>query len=369
MQSMLFSLSRPFLNSMDSEYMHSLAIQALKYAPGKCKIADAPSLSIETFGIQFSNPIGIAAGFDKQAEVVDPLLNVGFGFVEVGGVVPRPQAGNPKPRIFRLPQDQAVINRMGLNSHGLDAVVSRLEQRAQKPGIVAVNISANKDSEDRIADYITCTSALSGLVDFLTINVSSPNTPGLRDLQGEAFLDDLLARVMNIRSTVLAEKSKGAVCKDTAILLKISPDIDLPFLDRIIATVERRKIHGLVIANTTVARPETLKNTTRKNETGGLSGQPLFVPSTKLLAEAYLRVGKTIPIIGVGGIDSAQTAWAKVRAGATLIQLMTGLVYKGPDLIEEIKQGILHNLGSQSLSEVIGSGAEEIAKGNFGFDV
>lgn len=355
MQSCLFSLSRPVLHMMDPELVHHLAIKALKTMPKGAKGSDDPKLAIEAFGVHFPNPVGLAAGFDKQGEVIDQLFGWGFGFVEAGGVVPLPQPGNPRPRLFRLKSDRSVINRFGLNSDGLDNMVARLKARQNRPGIVAVNIGANKEASDRLADYAVCTEALMGLADFLTINVSSPNTPGLRDLQGEAFLDDLLGRVMDMRA--------GQPEARTAILLKISPDIDLATLDSIVATARRRKIDGLVVANTTISRPDSLRDTALKGETGGLSGPPLFVPSTRLLAETYLRIGKEMPLIGVGGIACAETAWAKIRAGASLIEIMTALVYKGPAVVAEIKQGLVAKLGSRSLAEVVGCDAQAITDG------
>lgn len=366
MQSFLFSLSRPILHAMDPERVHDLAIRSLKFMPKSGGRFDDPRLAVEAFGLRFPNPVGLAAGFDKQGEVIDQLFGWGFGFVETGGVVPKPQPGNPQPRLFRLKADKSVINRFGLNSRGVDAMAARLRKR-RRAGIVAVNIGANKESSDRIADYVICTEALTGLADFLTINVSSPNTPGLRDLQGEAFLDDLLGRVMDARAEAVERRGGAAACSPTAVLLKISPDIDLSSLDAIVATARKRKIDGLVVSNTTVARPDTLKHTALKNETGGLSGPPLFEPSTRLLAETYLRIGREMPLIGVGGIDSAETAWAKIRAGATLIEFLTVLVYEGPAAVGKIKKGILERLGSRSISEVVGCDAKAIAEGDFGF--
>jgi len=293
--------------------------------------------------------------------VPDQLLGLGFGFVELGGVVPKPQEGNPRPRVFRLAKDEAVINRFGLNSDGLDAACRRLEHRRGRPGIVGVNIGANKDSVDRIADYVQCIQRLCGLADFLTINVSSPNTPGLRDLQGEAFLDDLLARSIEARDKADQGRSK------TIILLKIAPDISLDTLDAIVATALKRGIDGLTVSNTTIARPDSLREKTMASETGGLSGRPLFVPSTKLLAETFLRVERRIPLIGVGGVDSAETAWAKIRAGASLVQFYSAMVYKGPGLISDIKRGLVQTLAREktSLSQALGRNAPAMARGEF----
>jgi dihydroorotate dehydrogenase len=355
----LFSLAKPALHALDAETAHQLTIRGLSLMPVMPAPVDDPRLSVEVFGRTFPNPVGLAAGFDKQCEVPDQLLGLGFGFVELGGVVPKPQEGNPRPRVFRLAQDEAVINRFGLNSDGLDAACRRLAQRRGRPGIVGVNIGANKDSADRIADYVLCIQRLCGLADFLTINVSSPNTPGLRDLQGEAFLDDLLARSIEARN-----KSEHGRHK-TIILLKIAPDISLDTLDAIVATALRRGIDGLTVSNTTVARPESLKEKALASETGGLSGKPLFVPSTKLLAEAFLRVERRIPLIGVGGVDSAEAAWAKIRAGASLVQFYSAMVYKGPSLIGEIKSGLVQILASEntSLAQALGRDASAIARG------
>ncbi|WP_201860661.1 quinone-dependent dihydroorotate dehydrogenase [Microvirga soli] len=357
----LFSLAKPALHALDAETAHQLTIRGLSLMPVMPAPADDPRLSIEVFGRNFPNPVGLAAGFDKQCEVPDQLLGLGFGFVELGGVVPKPQAGNPRPRVFRLTQDEAVINRFGLNSDGLDAACRRLAQRRGRPGIVGVNIGANKDSADRIADYVLCIQRLCGLADFLTINVSSPNTPGLRDLQGEAFLDDLLARSIEARN-----KSEQGRHK-TIVLLKIAPDISLDTLDAIVATALKRSIDGLTVSNTTVARPESLKERALASETGGLSGKPLFIPSTKLLAEAFLRVEHKIPLIGVGGVDSAETALAKIRAGASLVQFYSAMVYKGPGLVSDIKNGLVQTLAAEktSLTQALGRDASAIAKGEF----
>ncbi|MDQ4135896.1 MAG: dihydroorotate dehydrogenase (quinone), partial [Pseudomonadota bacterium] len=243
----LFSLVRPALHALDPEVAHQLTIRALSVLPPAPAPADDPRLATRAFGLVFPNPIGLAAGFDKQCEVPDALLGLGFGFVELGGVVPRPQPGNPRPRVFRLSGDGAIINRFGLNSDGLEAARMRLARRRSRPGIVGVNIGANKDSPDRVADYVACVESLSGLVAYLTINVSSPNTPGLRDLQGEAFLDDLLARCLEARDRRDEEGGHR-----TAILLKIAPDLSLETLDGIVATALRRGVDGLVVSNTTV---------------------------------------------------------------------------------------------------------------------
>ncbi|WP_134499859.1 quinone-dependent dihydroorotate dehydrogenase [Microvirga pakistanensis] len=357
----LFSLARPALHALDAETAHQLTIRSLSLMPVTPAPRDDARLAVDVFGRRFPNPVGLAAGFDKQCEVPDQLLSLGFGFVELGGVVPRPQEGNPRPRVFRLSRDEAVINRFGLNSDGLDVARERLSRRLGRPGVVGVNIGANKDSADRIADYVACIETLCGLVDFLTINVSSPNTPGLRDLQGEAFLDDLLARSVEARDK--ADEGR----KKTIILLKIAPDLSLETLDAIVATALKRNIDGLTVSNTTVARPETLKEKALAAETGGLSGRPLFVPSTRILAETFLRVERRIPLIGVGGVDSADAAWAKIRAGASLVQLYSAMVYKGPGLIGDIKRGLLEKLAQDrmSLPQAVGRDASAMAQGRF----
>jgi dihydroorotate dehydrogenase len=357
----LFSLAKPALHALDAETAHQLTIRSLSLLPPKPAPKDDARLALDVFGRSFPNPVGLAPGFDKQCEVPDQLLALGFGFVELGGVVPKPQVGNPRPRVFRLPQDEAVINRFGLNSDGLDVARERLIRRQGRPGIVGVNIGANKEATDRIADYVTCIGALCRLVDFLTINVSSPNTPGLRDLQGEAFLDDLLARCIEARDK--ANEGRGK----TTILLKIAPDISLDTLDAIVATALKRGIDGLTVSNTTVARPDSLKEKALASETGGLSGKPLFVPSTKLLAETFQRVERKIPLIGVGGVDSADAAWAKIRAGATLVQLYSAMVYKGPGLVGDIKRGLVQKVEQErtSLAQAIGRDAAAIAQGRF----
>ena len=357
-----FPLLRPLLDVLDPEATHDAALRGLTLLPARRPGVDDPRLAVDALGRRFPNPVGLAAGFDKGAVAPDALLGFGFGFVEVGGVVPRPQSGNPRPRVFRLPRDKAIVNRYGLNSEGLDAVRDRLRRRSARPGIVGVNIGANKDSADRLADYVACVEALGGLAAFLTVNVSSPNTPGLRDLQGERFLDDLLARVVGARDAV----GTDAAGRRAAILLKIAPDLGLHALDTIVATALKRGVDGLVVANTTTARPDNLQNTAAARQAGGLSGRPLFAPSTKLLAEAFLRVEGRMTLVGVGGIESGETAWAKIRAGASLVQLYTALVYKGPGLVPEIKRSLLGRLvaeGAGSLAAVVGRDAGRIAAG------
>ncbi|MFJ5368544.1 quinone-dependent dihydroorotate dehydrogenase [Bosea sp. CER48] len=355
----LFNLARPLIHRMDAETAHRLTVAALAAAPALKPGSDDPVLATEAFGLSFTNPVGLAAGFDKHAEAVDGALGLGFGFVEVGGVTPLPQPGNPRPRVFRLIEDEAVINRYGLNSEGMEAVAVRLAARRSRGGLVGVNLGANKDSTDRAADYATLARRLAPLADFLTINVSSPNTPGLRDLQAESALDDLVARTLAARDEVAAGGRR------TRVLVKIAPDLTMPELDGMIAVARKRGIDGMIVSNTTITRPESLRNAA-KAETGGLSGKPLFTASTRILAEAYLRVEGQFPLIGVGGVDSAETAFAKIRAGATLVQFYSAMVFKGPGLAKEIKAGLAtraRRAGLTRLTALIGRDAAAIARG------
>ena len=355
----LFNLARPLIHRMDAETAHRLTVAALAAAPALKPGSDDPVLATEAFGLTFPNPVGLAAGFDKNAEAVDGSLGLGFGFVEIGGVTPLPQPGNPRPRVFRLVEDEAVINRYGLNSEGMEAVAKRLEARRGRGGIVGVNLGANKESADRAADYAILARRLAPLADFLTINVSSPNTPGLRDLQAETALDDLVARTLAARDEVAASG------KRTPILIKIAPDLTLPELDGMIAVARKRGIDGMIVSNTTIARPESLRNAA-KAETGGLSGKPLFTASTRILAETFLRVEGQFPLIGVGGVDSAETAFAKIRAGATLVQFYSAMVFKGPGLAKEVKAGLAaqaRRAGLPRLTALIGRDAAAIARG------
>lgn len=355
----LFGLARPLIHKLDAETAHRLTVAALAAAPPLRPAADAPALCVEAFGLRFTNPVGLAAGFDKHAEAIDGALGLGFGFVEVGGVTPLPQPGNPRPRVFRLPEDEAVINRYGLNSEGMEAVAARLAARRRKGGIVGVNLGANKDSADRSADYATLARRLAPLADFLTVNVSSPNTPGLRDLQAESALDDLIAR------TLAARDEAAAGGRPTPVLIKIAPDLSLAELDGMVGVARRRKVDGMVVSNTTIARPESLRGAA-KSEAGGLSGKPLFAPSTRMLAETFLRVERQFPLIGVGGIDSAATAFAKIRAGASLVQFYSAMVFKGPGLVGEVKRGLeveVRRAGLPRLEALVGRDAAAIARG------
>lgn len=351
----LFPLLRPMIHRIDAETAHHATVKALECLPCATPPVDDPALQIATLDFQIANPVGIAAGFDKDARVADALLGLGFGFVEVGGVTPKPQPGNPRPRVFRLPDDGAVINRYGLNSEGVDAVSARLRARPRR-GVVGVNLGANKDSTDRIADYVTLISQLADVADFLTLNISSPNTPGLRDLQGKAFLGELLERA-------LAERAR--LGSPVRILLKIAPDIELIQLDDIIEVARAHGIDGMIVSNTTVARPATLRHAEIAREAGGLSGRPLFRPSTILLARTFQRVEGQFPLIGVGGIASGEDAVAKISAGASLLQLYSALVFQGPGLIREIKSALVAAVRREkaaNVSELVGRNAAQWAE-------
>jgi dihydroorotate dehydrogenase len=347
--SFLDALARPLLLRLDPETAHRLTLAALARLPLPQRSPD-PLLAVEAFGLTFPSPIGLAAGFDKNAEVVDPVLRLGLGFTEIGTVTPRPQVGNPRPRVFRLPRDEAVINRLGFPSQGHSAVHARLLRRRGTPGIVGVNLGANKDSPDRAADYVRGIEAFLDVADYFTINISSPNTPGLRDLQQAAELDDLLARVLSTRDSAAEHVGRKPV------LLKIAPDLSLAELDEIVSVARRRRIDGLIVSNTTISRPATLRDAARR-ETGGLSGRPLFDIATRLLAAAYLRIERQFPLVGVGGITNADAAFAKIEAGASLLQLYTALVYEGPGLVEAIETGLLRRLADsrrKHLAEIVG---------------
>jgi dihydroorotate dehydrogenase len=352
----LGTLALPLLRRMDAEAAHALTIRALAAMPSAPAMHD-PGLAVRAFGLNFPNPLGMAAGFDKNAEAPDALLSLGFGFVEIGTVTPRPQPGNPRPRLFRLPDDGAVINRFGFNSEGHAAVAERLRGRSGRAGIVGVNIGANKDTADRAADYVSGIRAFAGLAGYFTVNISSPNTPGLRDLQHEAALDDLLARVLDARA---------AAAPGTPVLLKIAPDLALTDLDAVVGVASRRRVDGLVVSNTTVSRPASLRDAVTAREAGGLSGRPLFALSTRMLAEAYLRVDGAFPLVGVGGIASTADAIAKIEAGATLVQLYTALVYEGPALVDRILDGLLASARrAGTLAGLVGRRAADLSREPF----
>jgi dihydroorotate dehydrogenase len=350
-------LSRPLMRVLDPEDAHALALKALRFVPRGRPAPDPPELKVRAFGLNFPNPIGLAAGFDKDAVAPDALLRLGFGFVEIGTITPRPQAGNPKPRIFRLEADEAVINRLGFNNGGAPAALARLAARANEGGIVGVNIGANRDSSDRAEDYVRLIESFAAVASYFTVNVSSPNTPGLRDLQQAKALDDLLARVIDARERVHLRAGP------TPVLLKIAPDLSLSELDDVVGIARKHRVDGMIVSNTTISRPGSLRTSHKASEAGGLSGRPLFKLSTRILAETFVRAEGVFPLIGVGGIDSGATAIAKVKAGATLVQLYTGLVYRGIGLVAQMKADIAAALKRghrDSLASMVGADAADI---------
>jgi dihydroorotate dehydrogenase len=357
MSTMFATFLRPVLFGIDAEKAHAMAIGALKTGlmPASSYRRD-PRLRVNIAGLSVPNPLGMAAGFDKNAEVPDALLRLGFGFVEVGTVTPRPQSGNPKPRVFRLVEDNAVVNRLGFNNEGHAAAFQRLRAR-QETGIVGVNLGANKDSADRADDYVCGINAFYDVADYFTVNISSPNTPGLRDLQARASLADLLARVMTARDR-LADKGERAV----PVFLKIAPDLTEADLDDIAAELLANKLEGLIVSNTTLSRTGIASK--NRSEAGGLSGVPLFERSTIVLAKMRQRLGRYAAIIGVGGINSGETALAKIEAGADLVQLYTGFIYEGPGLPMSVVDSLANALdrsGKTSISQHVGMHTAEWA--------
>jgi dihydroorotate dehydrogenase len=353
-------LARPLLYALDPEDAHRLAIRMLQIAPLPPTGPDDSRLTTRVFGLNFPNPIGIAAGFDKHAEIADALLRTGFGFVEVGTVTPLPQPGNPRPRLFRLDADQAVINRLGFNSQGADVVLRRLaaraRARAKAGGVIGINVGANKDAGDRVADYVRLIERFATVASYVTVNISSPNTPGLRDMQQAGVLDDLLARVIAARERVT--KNAGP----TPVLLKIAPDLSLPDLDDVVGIARARRVDGMIVGNTTVTRPAGLRDS-QSGEAGGLSGRPLLPLADRMLAETYVRVEGVFPLVGAGGIDSGASALRKIRAGASLIQIYSGLVFRGLGLVGEIKRSLLTALerdGSQTIADYVGVDAAAV---------
>jgi len=345
----LFPIARPLLHAMDPERAHRLTLLGLKAGLGpRVAKADPPSLGVDLWGKHFANPIGLAAGFDKDAEVIGPMLRIGLGFVEVGSVTPQPQDGNPKPRILRWPDQGALINRIGFSNQGLDAAAARLS-RPRPDGVVGANLGKNKTSLSAGADYAEGARRLAPLVDYLVVNVSSPNTPGLRALQGSAALAPILKEVLMARSDV------GA---DVPILLKIAPDLDREALADIAHVAMEQGVDGLIVSNSTIARPDDLPSDLI-GEAGGLSGRPLMAVSTKILADVARLTDGRLPLVGVGGVASGADAYEKIRAGASLVQLYTALAYRGPRLISEIKRdlaALLQRDGFASVAEAVGSG-------------
>jgi dihydroorotate dehydrogenase len=345
----LFDSAAGLLRTLPAERAHNLTLTLAGAAAPLLPRppADDPRLAVSAFGLDFPNPVGLAAGFDKNAQVPDAMAKFGFGFVECGTVTPKPQAGNLQPRLFRLTEDAAVINRMGFNNGGMDQAARNLKGR-RGGGLVGINIGANKDSTDRISDYVLGFAALAPLADYVTVNVSSPNTPGLRGLQNREELTRLLDSLISARGT-----------KRKPILLKIAPDLDRHALDEIADVVRASAIEGLIVSNTTIARPP-LKSS-HAQEAGGLSGMPLFAPSTEVLRGMRQRLGKSVTLVGVGGIAGGADAYEKIRAGASLVQLYTALVYQGPGLVARIKQELLGCLardGYANVTAAMGSGAD-----------
>jgi dihydroorotate dehydrogenase len=343
------------LQALPPETAHCAAIRALQLSPSRRRSEGDACLLTDAFGLTFPNPLGLAAGFDKSAEAVEALGKLGFGFVEVGTLTPKPQAGNPKPRLYRLSADRAIINRMGFNNQGYAAAVGRLAG-TRRQGIVGVNIGPNKDSSDRVADYVQGVETFSAFADYFAINISSPNTPGLRDLHARDEFAKLIDAVLRARNRATERRP---------ILVKISPDVTAGQLDDLLEIALDRRVDGLVVSNTSVARPLGLKSAAAR-ETGGLSGRPIFEASTRLLARCFLRCCGALPIIGVGGIEDTRTALIKIEAGATFLQIYTGFIYRGPSAIDEILKGLrveVRRRGLPSLRPLVGSRAAEIADG------
>ncbi len=341
----LYPLLRPLMFALDAETAHRATIAALALVPALPLPDFDALLESEVAGLRFPSPVGLAAGFDKDAQVPDAMLGLGFGFVEVGTVTPLPQAGNPKPRLFRLSEDRAVINRMGFNNAGQEAALKRLGKRARR-GVVGVNIGANKDSKDRIADYVQGVTAMAPVADYLTVNVSSPNTPGLRNLQAGGELTELLAAVRDAR-----------LDGGPPVFLKVAPDLEAGDHQRIVRAALDHGVDALIVANTTVFRPPLRSRS--KGETGGLSGRPLAALALEQLRLFRAASGGALPLIAVGGIESGEDAWQRIRAGASLVQLYSALVYHGPGLARRIADDLaarLRQSGMASIAEAVGSG-------------
>jgi dihydroorotate dehydrogenase len=337
-----YKLLRPFAFLAEPETAHRATIAALKFAHRNPPRRFPPSLRTTLAGIDFPSPVGLAAGFDKDGEVAEAMLGAGFGFVEIGTVTPKPQSGNPRPRLFRLAEDQAVINRMGFNNEGQEAAFERLRRLTRVHGVIGVNVGANKDSVDRIADYAEGVRKMAPVAKYLTINISSPNTAGLRGLQDQGALDELLAAV---------HESRGR----TPIFLKLAPDLDAGDPERIVRSAIDHRIDALIVANTTVSRPPLRSR--HAAEAGGLSGAPLKPLALDALRQFRSASGGAIPLIGVGGIENADDAWQRIQAGASLVQLYSAMVYQGPGIGMRIAKGlakILEREGMSSISEAVG---------------
>ena len=355
----LYRLARPLIFRIDAEAAHGLSLKALATGlPAAPRVRASERLSVNAAGLRFRNPLGIAAGYDKNGEVPDALLQLGFGFAEVGTVTPLAQAGNPRPRVFRLVEDQAVINRLGFNNEGHSVLEARLARRAGRAGIVGVNIGANKDSADRIADYVLGVERFARMASYLTVNISSPNTPGLRSLQSRESLRELLARIV-----VARDAAARGEARPTPVFLKIAPDLLAEELAEIAEEVLAAGIEGIIVSNTTLARDGLASRLA--GEAGGMSGRPLFARSTAVLARMRRLVGPGLTLIGAGGVDSAERALEKVRAGADLVQLYSAMVYGGPGLPGEIVRGLdrlVAEAGVAHISELRDSAVDKWAE-------
>jgi dihydroorotate dehydrogenase len=334
----IYVLVRPFAFWLDPETAHRLTVKTLRLMPPRRPPDFPASLKTRVAGIDFPTPVGLAAGFDKDAEVPEQMLSLGFGFVEVGTLTPRPQEGNPKPRLFRLRKDRAVINRMGFNNGGQPDAYGRLQLDMRLPGIIGVNVGANKDSKDRIADYVSGVHAMAPVAHYLTINISSPNTPGLRGLQDEGALQELLAAIRQV-----------GVKKP--VFLKVAPDLNQRDPERIIRAAIDNKIDAIIVSNTTVSRPPLTSR--YAGEAGGLSGAPLKPLALKALRQFRSASGGEIPLIGVGGITTADDAWERIRAGASLIQLYSAMVYEGPGIATRIARGLAQRLKREGIANIM----------------
>jgi len=346
----LYSFIKPALFRIDAEKAHGLALSALRLAAPARAPAYPPSLASVVAGIAFPNPVGMAAGFDKDGEVPDALIGMGFGSAEVGSITPLPQAGNPRPRLFRLVEDRAVINRMGFNNSGAQVAVDRLEARAGKPGVVGINIGANKDSTDRVADYAIMAKLMAPIAGYLAVNISSPNTPGLRALQDESALTGLLDAVIEARDAACPEGKRPPV------FLKVAPDLEPADIDAIARIAIDKRLGALIVSNTTISRPALAS--VHKGESGGLSGAPLRDLAQQRLRDFRKATGGAVPLVGVGGIANAEDAWARIRAGASLVQLYSAMVYEGPTIARKICKGLIELMkrdGFASIAEAVGS--------------
>jgi len=345
----IYSFLGPALRSLDPETAHEATLLGLRSGAASAMFGqstpDPACLNVSLFGLHFPNPVGLAAGFDKNALVPDVILRLGFGFTEAGTVTPKPQLGNPRPRVFRLNEEQGLINRLGFNNKGLECFAPRMIRRFGMPGIVGANIGANKDSEDRVQDYVTGLQVLLGHADYFTINVSSPNTPGLRGLQDKQELSNLIGQLKSTRDEI---EPTG---RQTPLLLKIAPDVSDGELEDIIEVVMEAEIDGLIISNTTIGERDGLTGP-HAGETGGLSGAPLFALSTERLKRAFQLTGGKLPLVGVGGIASGREAYEKILAGASLVQLYTALIYQGPGLVKRIKRDLAQCLASDGFESI-----------------